>query len=285
MQRLITELRRLFLLQNQAYAVQGQEDDSYHPAGALSQAVLERHLLGEQTVALDLVSDAGQTRALVIDFDGVAERSGAQQWAMLCTVANGLQAQLGLPAPAVSISGRKGYGLWLSLETPIPLAQAWQFLRLLHQAYFPDIEKTICDAGGNTTSRCIAELPPFLDRVSGKWAAFINPGMGASFAEDPGLEMAPPWGAQAAFLAGLHSISSKQFEQALSQLGQLCGVTDAAMAGAPELAGTPAAATTTIAVASSVTDGLLLKDASIEDVVKFLHAKNIEPTFRYLIGT
>lgn len=285
MQRLITELRRLYLLQNQAYAVQDQEGDSYHPEGALSQAVLERHLLGEQTVALDLVSDAGQTRALVIDFDGAADRSGAQQWTTLCTVANALQAQLDLPAPAVSISGRKGYGLWLSLETPIPLAQAWQFLRLLHQAYFPDVEAMDCGAGGNTTSRCIAELPPFLDRVSGKWAAFINPGMGASFAEDPGLEMAPPWGAQAAFLAGLQSISGKQFEQALSRLGQLCGLTDAAMAGAPDLAGTPVKSTTTstTATASPVAAGLLLKDASIEDVVKFLHAKNIEPTFRYLI--
>lgn len=28
---------------------------------------------------------------------------------------------------------------------------------------------------------------------------------------------------------------------------------------------------------------LLLKDASIEDVVKFLHSKNIEPTFRHLL--
>jgi hypothetical protein len=31
-------------------------------------------------------------------------------------------------------------------------------------------------------------------------------------------------------------------------------------------------------------DGLLLKDATLEDIVQFLHAKNIEPTFRHLIG-
>jgi hypothetical protein len=30
-------------------------------------------------------------------------------------------------------------------------------------------------------------------------------------------------------------------------------------------------------------EGLLLKDATLEDIVRFLHSKNIEPTFRHLI--
>jgi len=29
---------------------------------------------------------------------------------------------------------------------------------------------------------------------------------------------------------------------------------------------------------------LLLKDATLEDIVRHLHAKNIEPTFRHLVA-
>ncbi|MFM9438398.1 hypothetical protein ACFDR9_005504 [Janthinobacterium sp. CG_23.3] len=32
-----------------------------------------------------------------------------------------------------------------------------------------------------------------------------------------------------------------------------------------------------------VADGLLLEDATLEDIVKLLHPKGIEPTFRHLI--
>ena len=282
MQRLISELRRLYLLENQTYAVQNREGGNGDPAGALLPAVLEQHLLGEQTVALDLVTSAGQTRALVIDFDGAADGSGARQWTTLCTVANALQTELGLPAPAVTISGRKGYSLWLSLETPMPAPEVRQFLRMLRLVYVPEIVSTDDDAA-KCAIRAVAELPPFLDRISGKWAAFINPGMGASFAEDPGLEMAPPWGAQAAFLAGLQSISIRQFGQALLRLEQLCGVTNNVMASAPDSTAKPSGSVSVPATAAAPAGGMLLKDASIDDVVKFLHERNIEPTFRYLI--
>jgi hypothetical protein len=33
---------------------------------------------------------------------------------------------------------------------------------------------------------------------------------------------------------------------------------------------------------SATPGGLLLKDATLEDIVRHLHAKNIEPTFRFL---
>lgn len=34
----------------------------------------------------------------------------------------------------------------------------------------------------------------------------------------------------------------------------------------------------------SIPAGLLLKDASLEDIVKLLHSRNIEPTFRHLLA-
>jgi hypothetical protein len=244
MHKLISELRRLYLLNDQRY-----DDES-----------LARHLRGEATLAIDLADAAGLTRALVIDFH---KAGGEQHWTRLCDVANALQTELGLPAPAVSVSGGDSYRLWLSLASPIPLAQARQFLALLHKAYFEDEQ---IDSGSTTV-----EIPPCQHAATGLWAAFINPGMGASFAEELGLEMQPPVAAQATFLDGLHSIGDAEFKQALDRLQQK----QAAIA--------PATTTTIAAPRSSTPEGLLLKDATLEDIVRHLHAMNIEPTFRHLL--
>ena len=244
MQKLISELTRLYL-----------------PAGTLSPEVLAQRLLGQTSVAINLTTDDGLTRAMVIAFHKTGDREEAQHWTLLCSVANALQAQLGLPAPAVSISGADGYGLWLSLETPVAAAQAQEFLELLHKEYFPDM-----DLRADAVSAPV-ELPPCLHQSSGKWAAFIHPGMGASFADESGLEMAPPFAGQAAFLAGLHSISSAQFLHALDTLGH----------GAAPIVSVPASGRPV------APGGLLLKDATLEDIVRLLHSKNIEPTFRHLI--
>jgi hypothetical protein len=246
MQKLISELTRLYL-----------------PAGTLSREALAQHMLGESTLAINLTTDDGLTRAMVIPFQKMGDSEDAQHWSRLCEVANALQAQLGFPAPAVSISGANGYGLWLSLEAPAPAAQAQKFLELLRQAYFPDM------ALRPDAVSAAVELPPCLNRSTGKWAAFIHPGMGASFADESGLEMAPPFAAQAAFLEGLQSISEAQFVHALNMLQQSHGT--APMVSVPALERTVAA------------DGLLLRDATLEDIVRFLHSKNIEPTFRHLI--
>jgi hypothetical protein len=143
------------------------------------------------------------------------------------------------------------------------VSQAQEFLQLLRRAYFPEAELAADAAVASV------ELPPCLNQDSGKWAAFIHPGMGASFADEPGLEMAPPLAGQAAFLEGLQSISAAQFEHALDILRQAHGAHPTV--NLPALA--PAASA----------DGLLLKDATLEDIVRFLHSKNIEPTFRHLI--
>ncbi|MET3131466.1 hypothetical protein AAKU55_001728 [Oxalobacteraceae bacterium GrIS 1.11] len=242
MQKLISELIRLYL-----------------PAGTLSPEVLAQRMLGQTSQAVNLTSADGLTRAMVIAFHKIGASDEAQHWSRLCAVANALQTQLGFPAPAVSISGANGYALWLSLETPIPAAQAQTFLELLHTTYFPDLDLR------PDAIRAPVELPPCLHQSSGKWAAFIHPGMGASFADDSGLEMAPPFAAQAAFLEGLQSINEAQLRHALQVLGP------APLLKVPALAHTAAP------------DGLLLSEATLEDIVRFLHARNIEPTFRHLI--
>jgi hypothetical protein len=107
------------------------------------------------------------------------------------------------------------------------------------------------------------ELPPCLNADSGTWAAFIHPGMGASFVDESGLDMPPPEAGQVAFLDGLDSITAEQFRAALARLE-------------------PAAPMVQVAQRDdNVPGGLLLKDATLEDIVRHLHSLNIEPTFRF----
>lgn len=217
--KLIAELQRLYFLPEQVW--HEQKGDSYYPAGKLSTAILQQHLAGTKTAALNLVSAAGLTRTLVIDFDGVPHGKGEQHWDKLCEVANGLQTELGLPAPAVSISGRKGYGLWISLEQTIPAATAQSFLHLLSKKYLNGVEAIDLRPDTATPTDgavAVAKLPPCLHRKNDKWAAFITPEVGAIFHETPYLESPASHAAQAKLLAGIESVPLMAFMQALTKL-------------------------------------------------------------------
>lgn len=253
MQKMMSELSRLYL-----------------PAGALTPDLLEQRRAGRSAAAI-AVADADATRAVVIPFRKTPGAAEAAHWAQLCAVANALQAELGFPAPAVSISASNGYYLWMSLETPVRLAQVRTFLDLLRKACVPDMAP-FSDAAG-----AAVELPPCQDLTTGKWAAFIDAGLGAAFADESGLDMAPPLAAQSALLERLNCISAVQFQQALESLARTHGTpareSERAAGEAPSI---PAAA--------GAPDALLLRDATLEDIVRFLHAKNIEPTFRHLLA-
>lgn len=244
MEKLIAQLLRLYI-----------------PAGTLAPQALADYLLGRNPVAPPLVTADGLTRCVVVPFDKAPDGAGRDGWTRLCEAAHALQAGHGLPAPAVSIDGEHGFCLWISLEAPVPAALAERFAELAHAAWSPA-------SAPRGDARAVA-LPPCLNPRTGKWAAFIHPGMGASFAEDAGLDMAPPLGSQVGFLEGLQSIGARQFMHALDALRQV-----------PD---------TSREVAAKVTkpdgnfEGLLLKDATLEDIVRFLHSKDIEPTFRYLL--
>ena len=121
MQKLISQLKRLYL-----------------PAGVVPDGALERHVLGQDSAGVALVSADGNTRALAIPFLHQGGGEETQHWTLLCAVANAMQVELGLPAPAVSISGAHAYGLWLSFEAPLSVAMAQQLDERLRKAYFPD---------------------------------------------------------------------------------------------------------------------------------------------------
>jgi hypothetical protein len=244
MEKLIAQLMRLYLV-----------------PGQLAPELLRQHLLGQVTLPLSLPA-GGMTRALVLDFDKAKGDADGDHWTRLCAVAQALQADYGFPAPGVSISADAGFRLWLSLEVPVPAAEALRFLAGLRDSAFPELA-----VAPDAVDRPVA-LPPCLDPTSGRWSAFIHPGMGASFADEPGLDMAPPPLAQAAFLEQLETIGADQFRAALLALQP------APDAGPVDL---PAPAP------GGAAGELLLRDATLEDIVRHLHARNIEPTFRHLI--
>lgn len=224
----------------------------------------------------DLATADGRTRAIVLPFvapPGKRDGTDAQHWQRLCDVANLLQTECEFPAPAVSVRASGGYLLWLSLAAPVPLAEARGFLARLCARHFPDLKAPPEPLAGPV------ELPPALNPDNGKWSAFIHPGMGASFADESGLDMPPPAAGQLAFVEGLQSIAAGQWQAALDKLGLAVA--------APAPAAVAVAVTSAAAAAplrsSAGPEGLLLADATLDDIVRHLHARNIEPTFRCLL--
>ncbi|WP_296944227.1 hypothetical protein [uncultured Massilia sp.] len=213
-------------------------------------------------------------RAIALPFRPVA---GADMghWERLCALANALQDELGLPAPAVSVASAGGYVLWLSLEQPVAAAEARRFVDLLALAH-PALALPV-DAIGAPVA-----LPPCLDPATGKWAAFIHPGMGASFADESGLDMAPPAAGQVGFLEGLQSIDAAQWHAAFDRLQPAAPTQAPSPPPAPAAAPAPSPRPSP-RLPGALPEDLLLKDATLEDIVRFLHARNIEPTFRHLL--
>lgn len=256
MQSFISQFKRLYLAE-----------------GTVPPDMLEQRLLGHASAPLSLATPAGLIRAIVIDFRKQPDGGDAAHWSSLCALANTLQSDFGLPAPAVSISGDEGFQLWLSLEKPTSLGQAQAFVDLLRDTCMPGKPLRPLTAP--------VEVPPSLHPRTGKWAAFIHPGLGASFADESGLEMPPPLAGQLALLEGLHSVSAEQFAHALDILRSRAVASAPALA--PRTPATPPATPPAGSTNAAPPAGLLLADATIEDIVRHLHAQHIEPTFRYLV--
>lgn len=158
-----------------------------------------------------VLSADGMARAMVVSF------ARAGDWPAVAGLYGDIQAVLGLPAPAVSVSGEAGYALWLSLAEPQPVAQLQLFLAGLKRAFLADVPEQYLGFHPDATQSAPAPLPA-RHPLSGRWSAFIDPGMGSMFADESGLEMAPNPPRQAEMLAGLACIGTADFQRALLTL-------------------------------------------------------------------
>ena len=197
MNKLTNELQRLYFLRDPQCPGQTPDDGS---------------LAGETATALNMIGADGKVRAMVMNF----ERAG--DWDQVANVYQAVQSELNLPAPAVSVSGGKGYGLWFSLAEAVPVAEAQAFLEALQLTYLADLPAINLDLRPKAATP-VMELPPALQAGTEKWSAFIDPTLGSMFVDEPWLDMSPNMDKQADILASLDSIKAEDFQQALLTLG------------------------------------------------------------------
>lgn len=218
--RLIEQLQRLYCLPEQTGYVLSPGATADGTRHRLSATDLEAGPAGDASIALDLTSPDGRVKALVIEF------ARSVHWPQAAALCQGLTDDLELPAPAVAVGGPAGYQLWLSLAEPLPLATARAFLQTLRQKYLCDVPAAALRLYPGEGSDCPRLPPAALD--NGGWTAFIDPTMGAMFADETWLPMAPNADKQADMLATLSSIKTADFQRALAQLqAELPGLAEA----------------------------------------------------------
>lgn len=231
MNRLLGELQRLYF----PAPPYGCVGDGEAPIHELSLADLAQGLAGDATIRLSLPS--GETvRAMVLGF---ARR---KDWPRVAALYQSLQEDLELPAPAIAACADNGYQLWLSLAeaTPVPVARA--FLATLCARYLTDLPPTAITANpGSTADTALLPLVPALHAASGRWSAFIDPGMGSMFIDESGLDMAPNLDRQADMLAGLRSISPAALQKAQQLLSTAADRASASPAASAHPAAEPLA--------------------------------------------
>ncbi len=188
-------------------------------------------------------------------------------WSSLAVVWRAVQAELGLPAPAIAVAGPSGFQLWFALAEPGLAAAAAELLQRLCQREFSALQpktsrlriwtaaSSIPDALQPSVSPSAPPLAQPLAPPSAppqrlapeQWSAFVAPDLAPVFSEEPWLDTEPSPDAQADVLARLKCISAVQLHAALAQLREQ------ASAALPEEAPVPcnevAAPTAPVAVA------------------------------------
>lgn len=184
----------------------------------------------------DVAADAGasahwvEVRFLVLE---VVLPAG---WDQLSPVWRGVQSDLGLPAPAIAVSGVDGLQLWFSLASPISPHAGELFLQGLRARYLSDVASAQIRLIAGTTG--LAAVPP-VQVGPDRWSAFLAPDLVPVFADTPWLDVRPNDEGQATLLRALQPIRQAAFEAASKQLGPIV----ADEAGAPadfESPGSPA---------------------------------------------
>lgn len=217
MEKLFSELERLYFLPGQQGCTVDMDGGGklVHSAERLlAIETLSQCFAGEASFALSLISPDGMVRVMALDFARAAD------WGRAASLYQALQNELDLPAPAVSVSGQKGYRLWFSLAEPVPVALAKDFLIELGRKYLAEIPAADLgrhpDGNGKSSVEAAAiMLAPARHPATGKWSAFIDPGLVGMFIDEQWLEMAPNMDRQAEMLAGLKCTEASAIERAL----------------------------------------------------------------------
>ncbi|RYZ03621.1 MAG: hypothetical protein EOO24_13650 [Comamonadaceae bacterium] len=138
--------------------------------------------------------------------------SGRSPWDALAGVWQGVQADLGLPAPAIVVDGARGMQLWFALDGPVAADAAATFLGALRDRYLADLPRDRVALGDP------AAIAPPVEVAPGCWSAFVAPDLASLFADEPWLDLTPGVDAQADLLARLRPASAREWADALQRL-------------------------------------------------------------------
>jgi hypothetical protein len=151
---------------------------------------------------------AESVRALVL------EVSRPAAWESLSVVWQGVQADLGLPAPAVAVNGADGLQLWFSLAVAVDALQGRALLEKLRLRYMADLPL-------HRVAMQTSDLPVPIPRpaqVEGQWSAFVAADLAPVFEESPWLDLPPNEDGQAELLSRVVSIQPAALTSALMRL-------------------------------------------------------------------
>jgi hypothetical protein len=167
--------------------------------------------------AISLIGADGGVRAMVVE---LAQQAG---WDGVAALWQGVQDELDLPAPAIAVSGIDGLQVWFSLAEPVPVAPALDFLAALRLRYLGAIapKHIRLKPQANDSAPWQAQharLVPACQGESGRWSAFVAPGLAGMFADEPWLDLAPSPDAQAKLLSRLKCIQPAEFRLAQDRL-------------------------------------------------------------------
>jgi hypothetical protein len=163
-----------------------------------------------------LTDDQGRARALVMELGRPAD------WSALSLVWQGVQADLGLPAPAIVVQGVDAFQLWFSVAEPLPAAAGHALLAALAARYLGEVAPhrlRLLPAAGPSASphgNHAALVPQ--PRADEQWSAFVSADLAPMFNDTPWLDMAPNPDGQAGLLSGLKCIQPAALQEALSRL-------------------------------------------------------------------
>jgi hypothetical protein len=181
--------------------------------------------------AADLIDAEGRVRAMVLGLARPAD------WAAVSRVWQGVQADLGLSAPAIAVAGPAGYELWFSVSDAVPAAQAMRFLDALCRRYLADIAAPRLSLlpTHEPSSACgfrhAAPVPAPL-ATAGPWSAFVAPDLAPMFSEESWLDVPPNPEGQADLLSRITSIPHAEFLRVLGELRPAAPASSNAMAAA-----------------------------------------------------
>lgn len=223
------------------------------------------------------VDAQGRVRALVF------ELTRGPDWDLLGRVWRGVQAELGLPAPGIAVSGVDALQLWFSLAQPVPAARAQAFLQGLRQRFLADVDARrvrlwpTADATAHSPQGHAATVPALQE--SGNWSAFVAPDLAPVFGDTPWIDIPPNDEGQAGLLRALVPVGPEDFESALAALDRDMSsgaMSTATPAAAPvALPTAPAREPSTVSAAESTA-----REQALRFLLQVMHDEGAAPALR-----